>query len=110
VSAIAAGRFHVLALKEGRVIAWGGSFPGDTSVTGALAVPPEAQRGVRAIAAGDQRSFALKNGAALEWSTYSPLGVPTSDVVRIAAGGPTLVAIAANSTRSGSLETESARQ
>ena len=46
MTAIAAGMSHSLALKDGRVIAWGFNDSGQATV------PVEAQSGVTAIAAG----------------------------------------------------------
>ena len=54
---------HSLALKDGRVLAWGRNDCGQTSV------PVEAQSGVTAIAAGGYHSLALKDGRVLAWGS-----------------------------------------
>ena len=64
VTAIAAGPFHDLALKDGGVIAWGCGFG---IPAGQCSVPPEATSGVTIIAAGSSYSLALKNGGVLAW-------------------------------------------
>ena len=67
VTAIAAGTYHALALKEGRVIAWGASFYDATEV------PADASNGVVAIAAGEQVSAALKgDGTLVLWGSVGP--------------------------------------
>jgi Calx-beta domain len=53
VDAIAAGYDFSMALKDGKVIAWGGSWAGQATV------PPAAQSSVTAIAAGDYHGLAL---------------------------------------------------
>ena len=75
VSAIAAGS-DSLALKNGRVLAWGcGDDPdGDQ---GQCAVPPAARSGVTAIAAGDH-SLALKNGRVLAWGCDGACRLPAA--------------------------------
>lgn len=85
VTAISAGMQHVLALKAGKVIAWGEG-------TGA-AVPPAALSGIIAISAGRYHSLALReNGEVITWGGGSfpglsdvPIGAKTG-VVGIAAG------------------------
>jgi hypothetical protein len=90
VTAIAAGDFHSLALKEdGSVVAWGcgANF-------GQCAVPAAAASGVTAIAAGYAHSLALKqDGSVVAWgcdgADAGQCTVPaaaTSGVVAIAAG------------------------
>lgn len=61
VTGISAGTGHGLALKNGRVISWGGLLTGD--------VPSEAQSGVSAIAAGNEASLAIKDGKVIAWGT-----------------------------------------
>jgi alpha-tubulin suppressor-like RCC1 family protein len=53
VTAIASGRYHALALKDGKVIAWGDNGSGQTTV------PVEAQSGVTVIASGPGHCLAL---------------------------------------------------
>jgi alpha-tubulin suppressor-like RCC1 family protein len=84
-SAIAAGYFHSLALKSGRVWAWGNNSNGQTNV------PTSAQSGVTNIAAGGSFSLALQtNGAVVVWGAdFVATNVPisaTSGVTQIAAG------------------------
>lgn len=82
VSAIAAGAYHSLALKDGNVIVWGSHSDGEFDV------PTEAQSGVSAIAGGFCRCLALKDGKVIFWG--NPCGsVPwdvQSGVSAIAAG------------------------
>jgi len=85
VSAIAAGYWHSLALKNGGVIAWGKNLAGQTKV------PLVAQSGVTAIAAGDLNSLALRHGRVIVWGSnnYGGTNVPVdaqSGVTAIAAG------------------------
>jgi alpha-tubulin suppressor-like RCC1 family protein len=85
VTAIAAGAFHNLALKDGQVIAWGQNTDGQVDV------PEEARSGVTAIAAGFFHSLALKNGKVIAWgrNTSGQLKVPKEaldGVTAIAAG------------------------
>lgn len=74
VTAIAAGSYHFLALKnDGSVVAWGDNNESQTDV------PFEAQSGVRAIAAGAYHSVALKsNGMVVAWGqdTFGQASVP----------------------------------
>jgi hypothetical protein len=67
VTAIAAGSFHSLALKnDGSVVAWGDNGNGQA------AVPVTAQSGVKAIGAGLRHSLAVKtNGAVVAWGENS---------------------------------------
>ena len=62
VSDVATGNQHALALKNGRVIAWG-----TASAYGQASAPAEAQAGVTAIAAGGGHSLALKDGRVIAW-------------------------------------------
>ena len=61
VDDVSVGSGHSLALKDGKVIAWGYNDYGQATV------PPEAQSGVSAIAAADWASMALKDGKVLFW-------------------------------------------
>lgn len=55
MTAIAAAGFHSIALKNGKVIIWGGSsMPSDGYV------PPAAGSGVTAISTGDNHNLVLK--------------------------------------------------
>ena len=61
VVAIAAGFFHVAALKNGMVVAWGNNDFGQTSVPAGLI-------GVTAIAAGGHHTVVLKDdGTVVAW-------------------------------------------
>ena len=84
-AAIAAGHYHSLAIKDGRVWTWG------SSSNGLAAVPAAAQSGVAAIAAGGTFSLALKtNGAVIGWGRgMAATNVPatlTNGVAKIVAG------------------------
>lgn len=85
VTAVAAGNYHSLALKnDGTVVGWGANDFGQSA-------PPVGLTGVRAIAAGNHHSLALKNdGTVVGWgANYSgQVDVPAglSDVVAVAAG------------------------
>jgi alpha-tubulin suppressor-like RCC1 family protein len=61
VSAIAAGAYHTIALKNGVVLAWGYNGWGQCTI------PTAAQSGVTAIAGGAYHTVALKGGAVLAW-------------------------------------------
>jgi alpha-tubulin suppressor-like RCC1 family protein len=63
VTAVAAGRWHAMALKGGQVITWGGGRMADLRTN----VPVEAQSGVTAIAAGGNHSLALRDGRVIAW-------------------------------------------
>ncbi|MBI2440297.1 MAG: hypothetical protein HYV35_02885 [Lentisphaerae bacterium] len=85
VSAIAAGEYHTLVLKDGEVIAWGGNGYGQCNV------PAEALSGVSAIAAGHSYNLALKAGRVIAWGAndYGQGNVPAealSNVSAIACG------------------------
>ncbi|WP_146241329.1 RCC1 domain-containing protein [Actinokineospora spheciospongiae] len=101
VSAISAGYFHGLALKNGGVLAWGLGAHGQTTV------PAAATSGVTGIAAGLAHSLALKNGGVIAWGGQfstgggSPVAVPaaaTSGVVSVAAGFDTSAALKSDGT------------
>ena len=85
VTAIAAGRFHTVALKnDGTVVAWGSNSDGQTSV-------PVGLSGVTAIAGGYGHTVALKNdGTVVAWgrNDYGQTSVPVglSGVTAIAGG------------------------
>lgn len=81
VVAVAAGGYHALALKNGRVIAWGGNEAGQTTV------PAEALSGVSAIAARGNVSLALKSGRVIAWgsSNFGQLDVPADAQTGISA-------------------------
>ena len=62
VTALAAGSFHSLAVKDGRTWAWGNNAYGQTNV------PIAAQSGVAQVAGGASFSLALKtNGSVISW-------------------------------------------
>ena len=83
-TAIAAGYYHSLALKDGRVWSWG------STANGLGAIPLAAQSGVAAIAGGDGFSLALKtNGAVIGWG----LGAAATNVpVSLESGATKIVA------------------
>jgi hypothetical protein len=94
VTAIAAGYFHTVALKnDGSVVAWGRNTWGQTTI------PVSAQSGVTAIAAGSAHTVALKNdGSIVAWGNNccGQATVPAaaqSGVVAIAAGNAHTVAL-----------------
>jgi alpha-tubulin suppressor-like RCC1 family protein len=85
VVAIAAGRYHSLALEaNGGVVAWGLNYNGQCNV------PAVAQSGVVAIAAGITHSLALKaDGTVVVWGSGPAAFLPPqawNNVVAIAAG------------------------
>ena len=61
ISAIAGGGDHTLALKNGRVYAWGFNRDGQCNI------PGEASSGVSSIASGLYHSIALKDGHVIAW-------------------------------------------
>ena len=63
ISAIAGGGDHTLALKNGRVYAWGFNRDGQCNI------PGEASSGVSSIASGFYHSIALKDGHVIAWGT-----------------------------------------
>ncbi len=82
---IAGGVFHSLALKDGRVWAWGDNTSGQTNV------PVEAQSGITEIAGGAGFSLALNSsGGVVSWGANSIVtnmpGTVTSGISEIAAG------------------------
>jgi len=107
VTAIAAGDYHTVALKnDGSVVSWGhyyyyyeddwGGHTDDYDF-GQTTVPVAAQSGVTAIAAGSYHTVALKSdGSVVAWRpygyTFSPSGYSTNDDV-----GQTIVPVAAQS-------------
>jgi hypothetical protein len=91
VSAITASSLSALALKDGRVIAWGES----TSVT---STPDEVASGVSAVAVGNGFGLALKEGRVIAWGTNNngSLEVPAeaeSGVTAIAAASTHALAL-----------------
>jgi hypothetical protein len=85
VTQIAAGGTHSLALKGGKVLAWGLNDSGECNV------PADAQTGVTQIAAGDYHSMALKDGKVIAWgmNDYGQCDVPAdaqTGLTQIAAG------------------------
>ncbi len=99
VTAIAAGGYHTVALKnDGTVVAWGENSTGATTIPAGLS-------GVTAIAAGDSHTVALKNdGTVVAWGVnYNDYGQTTipaglSGVTAIAAGGYHTVALKSDGT------------
>jgi alpha-tubulin suppressor-like RCC1 family protein len=93
VTSIAAGEYHVVALKNGSVFAWGNNDDGQATV------PPEAQSGVVAIAAGWRHTVALKqDGGVVAWGNnlFGQTTVPEaarSGVIAIAVGAGHTVAL-----------------
>lgn len=102
ITAIAAGAYHTLALKQdGSVLGWGGYFP----------TPAEGARDVIAISARGLSSVALKrDGSVIAWGKWgnphdAGLWVPiyvapdaTSNVIAIAAGESHTLALKADGT------------
>jgi hypothetical protein len=111
VTAIAGGGSHTIALKDGRVLAWG------YKNLGQINIPAAAQSGVNAIAGGNNHTIALKGGSVIAWGdnssgqclgTYSSgspntnvamgssvqiLGVTLSGVTAIAGGASHTIAL-----------------
>ncbi len=99
--ALAAGQYHVLALRaNGTVVAWGGD---GSDYEEANRVPPGLDN-VRAISAGTALSVALRfDGTVVAWGHEGPDGytnVPSglNDAVAVAAGGYHGLALRANGT------------
>ena len=93
VTAITAGLRHALAIKNGRVYAWGyngtgalgnGSFDYALNATPTLVI---GLTGVVAIAAGAYHSYALQNGAvyAWGWNDVGELGNSDSGMANVPA-------------------------
>ncbi|MBI3043893.1 MAG: Ig-like domain repeat protein, partial [Betaproteobacteria bacterium] len=117
VTAVAAGRFHALALKsDGTVWAWGQNNNGelgDTTTTGrALPVQVSGLSGVVAVAAGEDSSYALKgDGTVWAWgyngSGRLGDGSTAQSLVPVQVSGLTNVsAIAAGQTHAVALKTD----
>jgi len=71
VTAVAAGHHTCAVNITGGVVCWGRNYEGQTSV------PPEAQTGVTAVAAGYYHTCALKtDGAVVCWGLSSYTSVP----------------------------------
>src|SRR5208282_54569 len=97
VVAIAAGRYHSLALTSaGQVFAWG------LDTSGQCNVPAAAQSGVVAIAAGRTHSAALKaDGSVVVWGSGPVTVLPPragNNIVAIAAGDEDNLLLAANTS------------
>lgn len=98
ITAIAAGGFHSLALKDdGTVVAWGENDCGQTNVPAGLS-------NVVAISAGSYHSLALRNdGTVVAWgdNEHGQTNVPAalSNVVAISAGGNQSLALIGSSPR-----------
>jgi alpha-tubulin suppressor-like RCC1 family protein len=97
VSAIAAGSFHELAIKNGAAYVWGfngygqsglGYNASDTYVTVPTLIPTLAS-GVTSIAAGDKHSLAVKNGVAYAWG-YNQYGQLANNGNTGDSGGPAI--------------------
>jgi alpha-tubulin suppressor-like RCC1 family protein len=84
IVAVSAGESHSLALKaDGSVVAWGGTYAGQSTV-------PEGLSGVVAISTGGEHSLALKaDGSMIAW------GANYSDQISVPAGLSGVVAISA---------------
>lgn len=95
ITAVSTGGSHTLALRaDGRVVAWGATAPGATTV-------PSNLTDVVAIAAGASHSLALRsNGVVTGWGSnvYGQASVGLSDAVAISAGANHSVAIRTNGT------------
>ena len=95
VSAIAAGAFHGLALKnDGSVLAWGNNGFGQTNV-------PAGLNSVKAITAGTYLSMALRtNGTVAVWGYSNAVTPPAglTNVSCIAAGAMHALALQSNGT------------
>ena len=94
ISAIAAGGYHGLALKEnGTVVAWGRNYSQETSV------PPGLTNVVK-IAAGDGVSFALQNdGRVIGWGWDSEsLAIGATNAMAISAGPGGVLCLLSNGT------------
>lgn len=112
VVGIAAGSGHCLALKEdGTVVGWGGNQFGEAtgvptsgfpnSSSGTVTVDGKPLSNVRAVAAGDKFSLAIRrDGTLVAWgyNGFHQTDVPSwlSDVVAIAAGSGFCLAITTN--------------
>ena len=92
VSAIAGGGYHTIALKDGKVLAWGDQTYGQCTA------PTTAQSGVSAIAGGGGHTIALKDGAVLAWgdNRFGQCTIPVaaqSGVIAIAGGSIHTIAL-----------------
>jgi alpha-tubulin suppressor-like RCC1 family protein len=77
VSAVAAGGGHSLAVQNGAILAWGYNFDGELGNGTVTTASPDGitspvavtglTSGVTAIAAGNQNSLAIQNGAVFAW-------------------------------------------
>ena len=99
VSAIAAGIRHTIALKDGKVLAWGaGTTNTGWPEFGQCIIPTAALSGVSAIAGGGFHTIALKNGGVLAWgwNDFGQCTIPPaalSGVTQIAGGASHTVAL-----------------
>ncbi len=113
VVAVAAGRFHSLALNsDGQVFGWGGNIGGKAAgytnsypnrANGPVRIGGQALNGITAIAAGEDFSLALKtNGTVVGWGeTFHHAQIVPDDlsnVVSIAAGADYGLALKADGT------------
>ena len=90
VTAISAGGYHTVALKQdGQVIAWGSNSSGQTNV------PPAAQSDVIAMAAGGSHTIALRqDGSVVTWGSIATVPeAAQAGVVAISAGWTHSVAL-----------------
>jgi len=89
---IAGGTGHTVALKGGKVLAWG------LNANGQCTIPTAATSGVIAIASGAAHTIALKDGGVLVWglNIFGQCNVPTSansGVTAIAGGNNHTIAL-----------------
>jgi hypothetical protein len=99
VIAVAAGSYHLLALRDdGRVATWA-SFP---VITGLTNVPANATNVMAIAAAGDNNMVLRSNGTVIVWgnNSFGQTSVPesASNIIAISAGGSHCLALRSNGT------------